>query len=121
MNTESLYRPTGESELALVKASGSRRWPSRLPEQPIFYPVTNERYATEIAQRWNARDGNLGIVTRFEVESDYLARFEVKCVGASHHTEYWIPAEELDAFNDRIVGEIEVVATYKDGEKIEDS
>ena len=50
-----LYRPTGPEELALVAASGYKRWPPRLPEQPIFYPVTNERYAREISSRWNVR------------------------------------------------------------------
>ncbi len=120
MNTETLYRPTGEEELLLVKAAGNRRWPPRLPEQPIFYPVTNERYATEIAQKWNAKDGKKGFVTRFRVDADYIARFEVQCVGASHHTEYWIPAEVLNEFNDHIIGAIEVIATYHDGQKVAD-
>ena len=119
MNTETLYRPTGEKELALVKESGSNRWPPRLPEQPIFYPVTNEPYATEIAQNWNAKDSELGFVTRFEVDAEHLAQYEVQCVGASHHTEYWIPAEELETFNDHIVGEIEVVATFREGRKVD--
>ncbi len=38
-----LYRPAGPAEMELVRASGMKRWPPRLPEQPIFYPVTNER------------------------------------------------------------------------------
>ena len=42
-----LYRPTGETELALVAESGFRSWPPRLPEQPIFYPVANEEYAVQ--------------------------------------------------------------------------
>ncbi len=44
-----LYRPAGPKELALVEQSGFTRWPPRLQEQPIFYPVTNEEYAIEIA------------------------------------------------------------------------
>ena len=44
-----LYRPTGEKETALVRASGWKRFPPGLPNQPIFYPVLNESYATEIA------------------------------------------------------------------------
>jgi hypothetical protein len=40
-----MFRPTGPRELELVAASGWRRWPPRLPEQPIFYPVTNQEYA----------------------------------------------------------------------------
>jgi hypothetical protein len=51
--TITLYRPTGMRELELVRESGYRAWPPRLPEQPIFYPVLNEEYATQIA-----RDGS---------------------------------------------------------------
>jgi hypothetical protein len=47
--TVTLFRPTGPKELALVAASGFRRCPPRLPGQPIFYPVTNEEYAVQIA------------------------------------------------------------------------
>jgi hypothetical protein len=45
MQTTILYRPAGPKELALIAASGCRRFPPRLPEQPIFYPVLNEDYA----------------------------------------------------------------------------
>jgi hypothetical protein len=48
-----LYRPTGPKELELVRQSGWKRWPPRLPDQPIFYPVTNEAYAIQIARDWN--------------------------------------------------------------------
>jgi hypothetical protein len=39
MNTTTLYRPVGPAELELIRASGMRRFPPRLPVQPIFYPV----------------------------------------------------------------------------------
>jgi hypothetical protein len=45
-----LFRPTGEKELALIRASGWREFPPRLPEQPIFYPVLNQEYAMQIAR-----------------------------------------------------------------------
>jgi len=45
-----LWRPTGPEEIELVRATGSRRWPPRLPDQPIFYPVLNEDYANRIAR-----------------------------------------------------------------------
>ena len=35
---------SGPTERELLEQSGWRRWPPRLPEQPIFYPVTNEAY-----------------------------------------------------------------------------
>lgn len=107
-----LYRPTGPKELALVAASGWKRWPPRLPEQPIFYPVTNEAYARDIAERWNVKESGSGFVTRFAVRRAFLDRYERQVVGASHHEEYWIPAEELEAFNDAIVGRIEVTGAY---------
>ena len=107
-----LYRPTGEMELASIRASGWREFPPRLPEQPIFYPVLNEEYATQIARDWNTRDGGTGYVLRFQVESEYLARFPVRTAGARVHREYWIPAEELGEFNRNLVGRVEIVSEF---------
>lgn len=113
-----LYRPTGPEELKLVEDSGWKAWPPRLPDQPIFYPVTNERYAAQIAQRWNtnpATNGGkvgAGYVTKFQVKKAFMDRYEIQQVGASYHTEWWVPAEELAALNDNIVGVIEVVQVF---------
>jgi hypothetical protein len=107
-----LFRPTGPAELELVRESGYRRWPPRLPDQPIFCPVTNERYAAEIASKWNTEDGKSGFVTKFQVRAEFMRRYELHQVGAAHHTEWWVPAAELDDLNDNIVGLIEVVAEY---------
>lgn len=112
MKTTTLFRPTGPDELRLVKESGYRRWPPRLPGQPIFYPVTNEEYATEIARRWNVKERGVGYVTRFEVKREFMDQYQIEQVGAAHHTEWWIPAEDLDDLNDSIVGVIEVIAEY---------
>jgi hypothetical protein len=111
--TTTLYRPVGQAELNLIAASGYRRFPPRLPEQPIFYPVCNEEYAAQIASRWNTAEGKVGYVTRFAVRSDFLARYDVHVVGSRIHAEYWIPAEELEAFNDAIVGTIEAVGEHR--------
>lgn len=111
-DTVSLYRPTGPSELALVEASGNLRWPPRLPDQPIFYPVTNEAYAAEIARDWNVPASCAGFVTRFDVRKACLERYAVHQVGAAHHTELWVPAEDLEALNDNIVGTIKVIRRF---------
>lgn len=111
--TVTLYRPTGPEELELVKEAGYKRWPPRFPEQPIFYPVTNEKYAAEISQKWNVRRSGSGYVTRFEVKKEFMDRYEIHQVGASYHTEWWIPANALDELNDNIVGKIEVIAEYQ--------
>jgi hypothetical protein len=50
--------------------------------------------------------------TRFEVEKNYLDRYDVQQVGGQTIMEYWIPADDLDEFNRHIVGVIEVVAEY---------
>jgi hypothetical protein len=111
--TVTLWRPTGPAELALVEASGWRAWPPRLPDQPIFYPVLNEDYATRIASDWNVKASGVGYVTRFEVRKAYLDRHDVHQVGGRTILEYWIPAENLDEFNANIVGTIDVVAEYR--------
>jgi hypothetical protein len=110
--TTTLFRPTGSQELALIRESDYTAFPPRLFWQPIFYPVLNEDYATQIARDWNARDGNSGYVTRFRVKTDFLQRYEVHQVGSAIHLEYWIPAEDLEEFNRNIVGKIEVITEF---------
>jgi hypothetical protein len=107
-----LFRPVGPKELELIRASGNRAFPPRLPEQPIFYPVLNEEYAVQIARDWNAKDSGVGYVTRFRVRKEFIAKYPVQQVGNASHKEYWIPAEELAAFNENIVGEIEVILEF---------
>jgi hypothetical protein len=53
-DTVTLYRPVGPEELALIRLSGFRAFPPRLPEQPIFYAVLTEAYAVKIARDWSA-------------------------------------------------------------------
>jgi hypothetical protein len=110
--TVTLWRPTGPEELALVEASNWRAWPPRLPEQPIFYPVLNEEYATMIARDWNVKASGAGYVTRFEVRRSFLDRYEVRQVGGRTILEYWIPAEDLDDLNANLVGPIVVTAEF---------
>ena len=110
--TVTLYRPTGPEELELVRASGFAEWPPRRPEQPIFYPVTNEQYAIEIARDWNVKASGSGYVTRFEVRKEFMDRYRIETVGGAHHTEWWIPAEELEELNRNIVGLIKIVREF---------
>ena len=75
--------------------------------------MTNEAYAKEITQKWNVKDSTVGYVTKFEVQQVFMDRYEIQQVGASHHTEWWIPAAELEELNDNIVGKIEVIGEYR--------
>src|ERR1700730_7311569 len=107
-----LYRPVGRAELKLTEESGYRAFPPRLPEQPIFYPVLTEDYATKIARDWNVPASGAGYVTRFRVGRAFLSRYDVQNAGGQGLQEYWIPAEDLPEFNRNIVGEIEVIAEF---------
>lgn len=107
MKTITLYRPVGEKEMMLIVESNYSKFPPRLEWQPIFYPVLDKDYASEIAEKWNTRDegGNyLGFVTRFEVLADEANKYPVQNVGARNHNELWVPSEELGMFNQAIVG-----------------
>ena len=111
-----LYRPVGQAELDLIRASGFRRFPPRLPEQPFFYPVLTEQYAAQIAREWNTKDersGFVGYVLRFRVKRDLLSNYEIHTAGSSEHREYWIPAADLERFNEHIVGAIEVISEFR--------
>jgi len=96
-----------------IERSGWKTFPSRLPEQPIFYPVVQKEYAMKIARDWNVQANGTGFVTKFDVDAEYLGQFQVHRVGGREHSEYWIPAESLDEFNRHIVGLIEIIAEFR--------
>jgi hypothetical protein len=87
------------------------RVPTSLAGAAVFYPVLTEAYATKIARDWNAPRGG-GFVTRFRVRRDFIHRYPVQDAGGREHLEYWIPAEDLPAFNNAIIGQIEIVAAF---------
>jgi hypothetical protein len=110
-----LYRPVGLDELVLIARSAFRHFPPRLPEQPFFYPVLTRDYAARIARDWNTHDaasGFVGFVTRFEVADAFLNPYAVQTVGDHSHREYWIPAEDLESFNEHINGKIEIIEHF---------
>ncbi|WP_300617734.1 ADP-ribosylation/crystallin J1 [Dokdonella sp.] len=110
--TTTLWRPVGPRELERIRQADMRAFPPRLPEQPIFYPVLSEDYAVKIARDWNVPESGAGFVTRFEVRTSFLDRYPVREAGGRAHLEYWIPAEDMDAFNAALVGRIEVVREF---------
>lgn len=111
--TTFLYRPVNQAELDLIEALDWLAFPPRLPQQPIFYPVMNEEYAIQISRDWNVPAYGVGYVTKFAVDTEYLAKFNIENVGGHIHDELWVPAEELEEFNSHIVGKIEVTQTFK--------
>ena len=112
IQTVTLWRPVGPEELVLIEQSGMCAFPPRLPEQPIFYPVLTEDYAVKIARDWNVKASGSGYVTRFDVLKSFLDRYDVQEAGGRAHLEYWIPAEDMSAFNDAIVDKIVVTQKF---------
>ncbi len=108
-----LFRPVGLKELGLIAQLDFKVFPPRLPEQPIFYPVLSFDYAEQIAREWNTKTHPFaGFVTRFEIEQAYADGFEIHVVGSQLHQELWVPAEQLEQFNQHIIGKIEVVSAH---------
>lgn len=102
-----LWRPVGLEELVLIFESGCTRFPRRLPEQPIFYPVLSRNYAVQIARDWNSRSvSGAGYVTSFSIPDGLGNAYERHVVGGREHEELWVPAAELNAFNAQIEGGI---------------
>lgn len=115
METTKLYRPVGLKEMELIADTDYKLFPPRLEWQPIFYPVTNQQYAEQIAFEWNTVDefsGFIGIVTAFDVKIAFLEKYEIQNVGDKNHNEFWIPSEDLVDFNVNIVNGIEVVNVH---------
>jgi len=83
--------------------------------QPIFYPVLNQAYAEQIALEWNTHDelsDYAGYVTAFDLPERYLTKFPVQNVGGEIHNELWAQAEDLEEFNNNIIGEIRIVKSF---------
>jgi hypothetical protein len=60
----------------------------------------------------NFHDRILGC-RQFEVLEAFMTRYKIEQVGGAHHTEWWIPAEDIDALNENIVGLIEVIREFE--------
>lgn len=108
-----LFRPVNQAELDLIIKDDWKKFPPRLIGQPIFYPVLNEDYATQITRDWNVPSYGVGHVLKFEVRDEFLADYEVQKVGLDHHLEFWILAKNLTKMNQNIVGEIELISTFR--------
>jgi hypothetical protein len=119
VRTTTLWRPVGPKELDLIETTGMTAFPPRLPDQPIFYPVTSEDYAVRIARDWNVPASGSGFVTMFEVSNEFLDKYPPQEAGGRSLTEHWIPAEEMDAFNAALVGPIEVIRGFGDDPRVD--
>jgi hypothetical protein len=98
-----LYRSVGLSELGLILDEDACAFPPCTPLQPSFDLALDFEHAEQIASRKNPGDaasGFAGFVTDFDVDADYLRRFEVQLVGeAAQHKEVWVPADQVREFN----------------------
>lgn len=112
MKTTTLFRPVNDKELALIKEMQYAGFPPRLADQPIFYPVINEAYATQITKDWNVPTYGVGYVVKFEMQTDYLSQYPIQNVGGKQHDKLWIPSDELAVFNKHIVGKVEVISKF---------
>jgi hypothetical protein len=112
---KTLFRPTGIREFELIMEADFKKFPPRLNWQPIFYPVLNQAYAEQIALEWNTKDefsGYCGIVTRFNITDESFSKYDVQNVGGSIHNELWVPADELELFNQSIINGIQIVKVF---------
>ena len=75
--------------------------------------MLNEEYAIQITREWNVPAYGVGYVTKFAVDTGYLKKFNIENVGGTIHDELWIPSEELEEFNSKINGLIEVIKEFR--------
>ncbi len=111
-----LYRAIGLRELTLISRVDFQGFPPRLTHQPIFRPALDREYAEQTARDWSTKDklaGYAGFVIQFEIDSAYAQRFNVHVVGSRNaHRELYVRAEELEEFNNHLIGKITVLSVY---------
>jgi len=105
-----LYRPVNKLELDSIVESEWTKFPPRLPEQPIFYPVLSLEYAKKI-HKWNIDAYGNGYIVEFEIDNMFLVihHIETHNVGGKDDNEFWIKSEDLNNFNNHIIGKIKLV------------
>jgi len=47
------------------------------------------------------------------VKKGFMDKYPIQKVGGCNHTEWWVPAKDLEELNDNIVGIIEVIGEYR--------
>ncbi|MGK0442500.1 MAG: hypothetical protein ACJA0N_002311 [Pseudohongiellaceae bacterium] len=99
-------------QLAALIRSDWRKFSPNAPDQRIFYPKLHLEYAEKIARQWDAVEHNAGFVVRFEMPLGFIGRYELQTVGYDEHLEYKVPIYELDDFNQKIVGKVELVSAF---------
>src|SRR5215471_12680954 len=100
------WRPVGPAELELIRASGMRAFPPRLPEQPICYPVLTEEYAIKIARSWNVSASGQGFVTRFRISRRFLDKYSVQEAAAANISNIGSPPRILRHLTRRSSGKL---------------
>lgn len=51
-------------------------------------------------------------MTRFEIDASCAAHYPAQDAGGREHLEPWVPSDELEWFNDHLVGEIVVTEAF---------
>jgi hypothetical protein len=75
--------------------------------------VLNTSYASQIARDWNTRGGGIGYVLRFKSGERLPHQIPSADRRFASSSRLLGPAEELETFNQHIVGSIEVIAEYR--------
>ena len=108
-----LYRLISSGEMELIRSVNYVAFPPRLFWKHTFHPVSDERYATEMARTWNFGDGKPVYLIRFQVRTAFLQPYEAEIDGAQGRKEYRIPSDgldELEELKQNMVGKIEVLS-----------
>jgi hypothetical protein len=110
-----LYRPVGLREFALLWDSSFGRFPQRLPGEPDFTSVCDCEHARHIAADLNVKDPASvfsGFVTKFNVQSSFISRFNPRVVDSNAHQEYRLPVQKFEEFNRSINGKIALDSAF---------
>lgn len=111
--TVPLYRPALPTELAGLRDHGFSKWPVLPREQPLFFPVGDERLADAAAKTWTEEHGTTTYVTRFRVRSRLVNGGKSDQVRSVGEDEWPVAVQDVNALNQNIVGKIEVVREFR--------
>lgn len=107
LQLQTLYKPVGQRELALIERSGWTRFPPRIARRPVFYTDMNDEPAGSGAVQ------EASYIIKVHVRKEYLKKYAFTFNDDNDHDELRVPTDSLEDFNNNIIGLIEVAKVVK--------
>jgi hypothetical protein len=112
-DTVVVYQTLSPGQLAVLEGSDWRCISPGQGGEYFCYLKLQQRYAEMIARQWVVPVHGAAWVVRLTLPLEALAKYDLVSVAYEEHLEYQVPVAELHRLGSQLVGEAQVVATFR--------